>query len=118
MATRSNIAIQTAEGIKAIYCHFDGYLEGVGRILQEYYNTYQRVNQLIELGNIRSIQEALSDIEPYEEPSTLFENEQEYIQVLKDWIEYAYLFKDGEWYVASYSDTEFSPIIAKIVLGD
>lgn len=118
MSTRSNIAIQTVEGIKAIYCHFDGYLEGVGKILQEYYDTEERVNQLIKLGDIRSLQENLSDIEPYEEPLTVYENEQEYIQILKHWIEYAYLFKNGEWYVASYSDTEFSPIIVKIVLGD
>lgn len=28
MATRSMIGIQTDDGVRAVYCHFDGYLDG------------------------------------------------------------------------------------------
>ena len=31
MSTRSSIAVQNPDGtVAAVYCHFDGYLEGVG----------------------------------------------------------------------------------------
>jgi len=37
MATRSNIAIENQDGtVSAIYCHFDGYIDGVGEILYEH----------------------------------------------------------------------------------
>ena len=56
MATRSTISIKTPEGkYNQIYCHFDGYLSHVGKTLIDHYNTPERVNQLIALGNISSL---------------------------------------------------------------
>jgi len=35
MATRSRIAIENQDGtVTSIYCHFDGYLSGVGKLLK------------------------------------------------------------------------------------
>jgi hypothetical protein len=57
MSTRSRIAIENQNGsVKSIYCHFDGYLSGVGRLLKEYYTTQAKVEALIELGNISSLE--------------------------------------------------------------
>ena len=39
MGTRSSIAIKTEDGIKAIYCHWDGYIDNNGRILKEHYQS-------------------------------------------------------------------------------
>lgn len=56
MSTRSTIGIRYADGsVKKIYCHWDGYLEWNGAILQKYYNTADRVENLLALGNLSSL---------------------------------------------------------------
>jgi len=57
MSTRSRIAIENQNGsVKSIYCHFDGYLIGVGRLLKEYYTTQAKVEALIDLGDISALE--------------------------------------------------------------
>jgi hypothetical protein len=56
MSTRSRIAIENQNGsVTSIYCHFDGYISGVGKLLKEYYTTQAKVEALIELGDISSL---------------------------------------------------------------
>ena len=56
MATRSSITIKNVDGTRrSIYCHWNGYPDGVGRILKESYNTTKKVNALINLGDISSL---------------------------------------------------------------
>lgn len=55
MATRSAIGIKHGDRIKAIYCHYDGYLEHVGRALHTYYQDSIKVNKLISMGNMSGI---------------------------------------------------------------
>lgn len=56
MSTRSRIAIENQdETIISIYCHFDGYINGVGKLLKEYYTTQAKVEALIELGDISAL---------------------------------------------------------------
>ena len=57
MATRSTIAIKTPEGIRSIYCHYDGYPEYVGKVLAENYTDPVKINQLLDLGDISSLDE-------------------------------------------------------------
>lgn len=53
MATRSSITIENLDGSRrSIYCHWDGYPTGVGKILYDYYNSTEKVNALIDLGAI------------------------------------------------------------------
>jgi hypothetical protein len=57
MSTRSRIAIENQNGsVTSIYCHFDGYISGVGKLLKEYYTTQDKVEALIELGDISSLE--------------------------------------------------------------
>lgn len=56
MATRSKIAIEKQDGtVESIYCHFDGYLSHNGETLQKHYSTKEKMEKLIELGNISSL---------------------------------------------------------------
>lgn len=55
MATRSMIATKSAEGYTAIYCHFDGCPKHQLPILTEYYDTQEKVEALIALGDISSL---------------------------------------------------------------
>ena len=53
MSTHAFIAKKVDENsYRTIYCHWDGYLEWVGRILVEDYNTQEKVNRLLDLGDI------------------------------------------------------------------
>jgi hypothetical protein len=52
MATRSIIAQATTTGIRAIYCHWDGYPEHHMPILEGYYFSQDKVQELINLGSI------------------------------------------------------------------
>lgn len=55
MSTQCIIAKKTASGYKSIYCYYDGYPEGVGAMLKRHYMDSKRVNALIALGDISSL---------------------------------------------------------------
>ena len=56
MSTRSRIGLKRADdSIESIYCHFDGYPEGVGKILKEHYDTLNKVKELLKLGDISTL---------------------------------------------------------------
>ena len=56
MGTRSTIALEYADGtVEQVYCHWDGYLEHNGQILQEYYSNPFILRDLIDLGDVSSL---------------------------------------------------------------
>ena len=56
MGTRSTIALEYADGtVEQVYCHWDGYLEHNGKILQEHYSNPFILRDLIDLGDISSL---------------------------------------------------------------
>lgn len=56
MSTRSRIGIENPDGtIRSIYCHWNGYLAGVGTILLEDYQSREKINELLDLGDISSL---------------------------------------------------------------
>ena len=108
MSTRSRIAIENQNGsVTSIYCHFDGYLSGVGKLLKEYYTTQPKVKALIELGDISSLDMTPTSTEAYhrdrgedfnqstdKDVETFFNGSIE---------QYGYLFtKDNRWLVSTY----------------
>jgi hypothetical protein len=63
MGTRSMIAIQNphSKQVRAVYCHWDGYLEHNGAILQKHYAASPKVNNLIALGDISSLRPEIGE---------------------------------------------------------
>ena len=55
MATRALIGMQVENGIKTMYCHWDGYMAALGTSLLSDYMDPLKVARLIELGYISSI---------------------------------------------------------------
>jgi hypothetical protein len=56
MATRSTIALEFADGtVQQVYCHWDGYLEHNGQILQKHYIDPFKLRDLIDLGDLSSL---------------------------------------------------------------
>ena len=111
MATRSTIAIRTEDGIKAIYAHWDGYIEHNGRILKNSYTTAEEVNALIELGDIsqlgldldltvaygRDKGDAMTDVEPQ-----TFATIAEWVNYFTgSYCEFYYLFDGQDWIVSN-----------------
>jgi len=63
MGTRSMIGIENpnTKVVKAIYCHWDGYLEHNGAILNEHYASSPKVNNLIALGDLSSLRAEIGE---------------------------------------------------------
>ena len=63
MGTRSMIGIENPNSlaVKAVYCHWDGYLEHNGRILNEHYSASPKVNNLIALGDLSSLRAEIGE---------------------------------------------------------
>ncbi len=62
MATRSTISILNLDGtVNSIYCHWDGYIDGIGLTLLKHYNTRESINKLIAGGEISSLGSYVSD---------------------------------------------------------
>jgi len=123
MATRSNIAYQTAEGkIRSVYCHWDGYPEHNGEMLQRHYQDIEKIKRLVELGSISALRPEIGEKQDFDDRSTQNENwtlaysrdrgEELHISEYDDipsWIEdmeeYAYLWNGKEWLVNDHGAT-------------
>ena len=58
MSTRSDIISLCGDGMwRRVYCHFDGYLEGVGETLLNHYGDQAKVDSLVKLGDLSSLAE-------------------------------------------------------------
>lgn len=55
MSTRCLIGLKNDKGVKYIYCHNDGYLEGVGYTLKAHYKDKAAVEALLGLGDISAL---------------------------------------------------------------
>jgi hypothetical protein len=61
MSTRSRIGIvrefdaKHMVVVESIYCHFDGYPEGVGQMLLDHWTDEAKINRLIALGDLSSL---------------------------------------------------------------
>jgi len=66
MGTRSTIALEFADGtVEQVYCHWDGYLEHNGKILQEHYTDPFKLRELIDNGDISSLGKEIGEQHPF-----------------------------------------------------
>ena len=136
MGTRSRIAVMHGSVCKSVYCHWDGYLDHNGRILQEYYDS-AKANNLVALGDLSSLRpnigekHAFSKLEVpmdgeaydklYGDMTTFYGRDrgeegcdfkvahtfEEFLeQVNYCGAEYYYVMKDGVWYAGAIYDTD------------
>lgn len=98
MSTNANIRIKRADGTQTgIYLHWDGYIEHAGLILQFCYNTAEKVEKLLSLGN-------LSIIGEYTEPQN---GEKHDFSHPVDNVCVAYHRDRGDEFQQSFCDEEF-----------
>lgn len=119
MSTRCYIAKQVGpDQYRTIFCHFDGYLEYVGALLAEHYDTEEKLDRLLDVGDIDILYPQLDpdpdrphDIDsPQENVTRAYGRDygdsdsaatMKSLRELDDeegWIEYVYVFtEDGQW---------------------
>ena len=64
MGTRSRIGVMHGDVCKSVYCHWDGYLEHNGVILQENYDS-AKANHLVALGDLSSLGTQIGEQHPF-----------------------------------------------------
>ena len=119
MGTRSRIGLQLEGQIISVYHHWDGYPEWLGVTLEKKFNTREKVEELIDGGDMSScdseygwdynyinreeVKREVSAPTYYADrgedcPPKISESITEYLdQAEKTDGEYAYLFDNGEW---------------------
>lgn len=117
MGTRSTISMENTDGsVTGIYCHWDGYVSHNGQILFDHYNTPERVQELIALGNISSLGAEIGEKHDFDQSPRGHcnvygrdrgERDQEAVtsSTLREFMdeqaqEFNYHFRRGEWYVS------------------
>jgi hypothetical protein len=62
MGTRSTIALEFADGsVSQVYCHWDGYLDNNGELLNKYYMDPFVVRDLVDLGDFSSLRDTVEE---------------------------------------------------------
>jgi hypothetical protein len=117
MSTRSMIAFDNGDVTYAIYCHFDGYVDGVGCTLFNYYNEVEKVEELMDLGNLSMLCPEIGEKQDFNNPTDknwclaygrdrgeTGQEAKEYLSVRDammdfNWCDYLYVFDGNEWKV-------------------
>ena len=86
MGTRSMIAIQNpySKDVRAVYCHWDGYLEHNGSLLHKHYSTSSKVNNLIALGGLSSLRPTIGDKHAFSQHDLPKSEVEAFIEATKD----------------------------------
>lgn len=99
MGTRSFVGVMVGDKCRAVYVHWDGYLDGVGAELQEY-RTQAEVEELVSHGDRSSLEgeyykdRGEDDVDPQNYDSF----DEFYDAADGSGAEWYYIFKDGTWY--------------------
>ena len=113
MGTRSNIGYESFydQSVVVMYCQYDGYLDHNGRILLEHYNSEEDARALVNNGYASSLGSTVDEINDgrvnKDKPET-YKSLGNYISWNVDplFIEFIYLWRDDQWWVAWNSSVE------------
>ena len=107
MGTRSRVAVMHGDVCKSVYCHYDGYLEYTGQILNDFYGSVE-ANELIARGDNSGVQKTLDEMNFYSDRGEtdvewqVAHTFEEFLEQVEGCgAEYYYIMRDGEWYVGS-----------------
>ena len=84
MSTNSRIGIMHGDKVKSVYCHWDGYLEHNGQILQDHYNS-AKANMLVALGDMSSLKSEIGEKHAFSQFDLPAEEVEAYKELTRDW---------------------------------
>lgn len=110
MSTRSYIGILDNNTVKYVYCHWDGYPEYNGIILDKYYNNLNDAIQLVNGGDMSSLGTSLENTSYYNEDKPIVETVENFLNGNHSSIEWIYLFDTelNDWIVCETSFKKFT----------
>ena len=123
MSTRSAIGYNMdTSKVRAKYCHWDGYIENNGAILQESYLEARKVAQLVELGDQSTLAAELADCEFYmrdkgesDVGAQTFDDVAEFVEYYKDSnCEFFYLLTRNGWIVSDGTMSNGTPVFTML----
>jgi hypothetical protein len=131
MGTHSRIGVMHGDKVKSVYCHWDGYLEHNGQVLEQYYDS-AKANQLVALGDMSTLRPQIGEKHAFSQFDLPPEEVEAYKELTRDWCtfygrdrgevsvwkvantfeefldqadgcgaEFYYIMKDGVWYVGT-----------------
>jgi hypothetical protein len=122
MGTRSNIAYERPNGqVVVTYCHYDGYPDYNGVILNENYDTPKQAEELANQGYLSSLQPTIEESlegRANIEPPQIYHSLHSYINDINFDIEWIYLFKNNQWYVAEHKVSYLTELSVGITEND
>lgn len=99
MGTRARILKKTGESsYLGIHLNYDGYPEHAGKILLEHWNTQEKVDFLIGLGDISSLGPTREDTEPYTDLGESFEDVRPLPFSNTSMSGHVYIFIENQWH--------------------
>jgi hypothetical protein len=144
MGTHSRIGVMHGDKVKSVYCHWDGYLEHNGQVLEQYYDS-AKANNLVALGDMSTLRPQIGEKHAFSQFDLPAEEVEAYKELTRDWCtfygrdrgevsvwkvantfeefldqaddcgaEYYYIMKDGVWYVGTTYET--GPLSKRLTL--
>lgn len=119
MSTPAAIGMKMGDGtVHAVRVNWDGYLSGVGNVLNEHYRSYEIVKDLLWLGELSSLNDSPDTTVAYHRdynekmtPPMVFNNTDEFLKNGKTRLaaEYLYYYDPDEdkWYVTGMPGIRF-----------
>ena len=122
MATRSRVGykVHGSQLVRSVYVHYDGYPSARLPILHEHFNTLEKVQELVSMGDISVIAPKIhpsDDTHSFDnqqddvcvfyhrdrkEPLNITEEHEECFWNNPSSAEWLYLYDDGEWWVKAW----------------
>jgi hypothetical protein len=130
---------KNGKSIRMVYCHSDGYLKYNGRILLEHYQDPDKINQLLDLGDLSELGPEIGEKWNFNEwpakpghenwtraygrdrgekgvKARTYKVEDKPLQSFLEQ-EYLYLWKDGAWWYSDHG-SEMKLLTKKAIVGD
>jgi hypothetical protein len=100
--------------VTASYCHYDGYLEGNGRTLVEFYNKPEQAKMVAYGGYLSGLSEDYirdKQTSVHKDPSINYSSVDDYLKTGGDYADahYLYLFDGENWFFSQRTDSGFTP---------
>lgn len=112
MSTKGLIGVKTKEGWKVVSNHWDSYPECLGKTLYENYITQEEVEELVNLGDLETVDATIDDTVAYGRDFGESDTSPEVCKSLKDvyevageaYADFVYLFDEGKWEAYEVAD--------------
>ena len=123
MGTRSAIGYKMdTSKVRAKYCHWDGYVENNGKILEDNYQEARKVAQLVEMGDQSTLAAELADCVFYgrdkgetDVDAQTFDDVTEFVEYYKDSdCEFFYLLTRNGWIVSDGTMSNGTPVFTML----